>query len=88
MDLKPDEIICDKCNGQGDLGMNSGTATIKIKGQTTDIPFNLKVLKCDKCYGAGKLDWIEAVVGRKQEFEPWYPSAGFKRGTINAIKTK
>jgi len=44
MDLKPDEIICDKCNGQGDLGMNSGTATIKIKGQTTDIPFNLKVI--------------------------------------------
>ena len=32
---------------------------------------------CPKCYGTGKLDWIENIVGRNMDYEIWYPLAGF-----------
>jgi DnaJ-class molecular chaperone len=55
MDLKPGEIICDKCKGEG----------------TIFYPYNKQIrwCECRKCQGDGKVDWIENVVGKeKQDF--------------------
>ena len=89
MDLKPGEVLCNKCNGVGDLGMHHSIGNIKINGQLEEVPSNLIVLECDKCFGVGKLDWIENVVGSKAgDYKPWYAPAGFTKGKINAIKTR
>jgi DnaJ-class molecular chaperone len=48
MDLKPGEFICDQCNGTGHY---------------VEYYYGQSDTWCDKCYGAGKLDWIENVVG-------------------------
>ncbi len=51
MDLKPGEELCDKCKGVGAI----------LKDIHTDSPSqNL----CLKCFGRGKLDWIENIVGK------------------------
>lgn len=47
MKLKEGEYICDKCNGRGN-----------IPTRNPDV-----VIKCPKCFGKQKLDWIENVVG-------------------------
>jgi DnaJ-class molecular chaperone len=53
MELNPGEIICDQCNG-------TGKEYIGVPIPRGDIYNN-----CPKCQGVGKLDWIEAVVGKK-----------------------
>jgi len=52
------EVKCPKCKGTGKI-------TVKLKGiekhgisEITDFP-------CSKCNSAGKLDWIENIVGVK-----------------------
>lgn len=45
------EIVCDKCNGWGNL---------YSKGDERHI------IRCNKCWGVGKLDWIEKAVGKKE----------------------
>ena len=78
MDLKPGDIICPDCKGTGyDLKIN-------------DYPFGYKMHPhCDKCNGEGKLDWIEAVVGKRNSiYEPWFAPHGIRRGQINEIKTR
>jgi DnaJ-class molecular chaperone len=47
--LKEGEIICPKCNGTG--GIESGSLRDAAK-------------TCRKCFGDGKLDWIEAAMGK------------------------
>lgn len=47
--LGPGEYFCPKCKGKG---------KIKLKNQKTS-------LQCSKCYGYGKLDWVEKVMGKK-----------------------
>ena len=32
---------------------------------------------CNKCNGTGKLDWVEAVVGKKNNLHPYEPEKGF-----------
>ena len=73
MDLNPDEIKCDQCNGTG-----------------YDLKINMtKYLNCLKCQGTGKLDWIEAVVGKRNSvYEPWFAPHGIRRGQINEIKSR
>jgi len=87
--LKEGEIICPKCDGRG--------THISYIGD----PRDLKVLPiiCPKCRGAGKLDWVENVVGKKKDFigesifylfsaapsKVWYVSHNF--GTTGVIVT-
>ncbi|MGD2072670.1 MAG: hypothetical protein PVG65_04185 [Candidatus Thorarchaeota archaeon] len=43
------EVICDKCNGWGSLFTDDNNHSIQ----------------CNKCWGEGKLDWIEKATGKK-----------------------
>lgn len=80
MDLNPGEIICKECKGTG--------YDLKIPEQEYEQAYYIKHCKCSKCYGVGKLDWIEAVVGKKQDSYMWFtPTPGYRRGRINEIKT-
>lgn len=57
MELKPGEMICDACDGEGN------TSWIELP---TGLPEpDIFSGTCDKCHGFGKLDWIENVVGKK-----------------------
>lgn len=47
--LKPGEMVCNKCDGRCYLPIEN-----TISGYR----------KCSKCFGAGKLDWIENIVGK------------------------
>jgi hypothetical protein len=51
--LKEGEVICDKCNGDGYDSDISPTSFFK--------------LKCEKCQGKKKVDWISNITGIKQE---------------------
>ena len=59
-DLEEGEVICNKCNGKR-----------KIE---TDKPkwWQLRLTEveslCPKCFGDGKLDWIENAVGKKRPY--------------------
>jgi len=77
-ELKTGEIKCDKCNGSG----------IYVKEFEYRVPGEKIMTACDKCCGTGKLDWIEVVVGKKIFDVIWYRPHGYKRGTINEIKTR
>ncbi len=55
MKLKKGEVICSNCNGSGN------------RAKWDQIPDYYKCyLVCDKCQGVGKLDWVEAIVGKKK----------------------
>ena len=58
MILNPGEIICDKCNGKKTFPV------LPVLNRITHI--HITEVKCPKCKGTGKLDWIENVVGKKQ----------------------
>jgi len=58
-DLQDGEVVCSKCNGKRQI--------------KTDKPpwwrLNFKELEiCSKCWGDGKLDWIENVIGKKKPY--------------------
>ncbi len=57
MKLEPGEVTCDQCKGTGKPNNNE----IDYKQQYVTYPW-----VCDKCNGSGKLDWIEAVVGKRK----------------------
>lgn len=50
MDLEEGEMVCDRCNGTGNFPVSDD-------GQNCAI--------CSKCWGEGKVDWIENIMGRK-----------------------
>lgn len=58
MNLKQSEVICDKCKGTG--------YDLKIPQVENNETYYQNHYPCDKCQGDGKLDWIEAVVGKKK----------------------
>jgi DnaJ-class molecular chaperone len=47
--LAPGEYFCPKCNGKG---------IIQLKNKKIN-------LECSKCYGYGKLDWVEKAMGKR-----------------------
>lgn len=49
------EFICEPCKGTG----CHGALTKDVKDP--------RFLHCPKCYGTGKLDWIENIVGKKAD---------------------
>jgi len=52
--LEEGEIICDRCNGTGDAGDNKFPGAWRSWEPT-----------CNKCWGTGKLNWIENVFGKE-----------------------
>ena len=60
--LEPGEMICDKCDGIGDIESSEYIKTVDTK----------KVEKyrviCPKCHGHGKLDWVENALGGKRNY--------------------
>jgi len=51
LDPEKGEVICEKCDGKG----------------TRRKPGHISLLEiCPTCNGAGKLDWVENVTGRKR----------------------
>jgi len=57
MKLEKGEVICDKCNGYGYTTFN------EQRGKN----FYPMKSECTKCFGEGKLDWIEIIVGKRKE---------------------
>jgi len=55
--LEDGEIICSQCHGTGKPNNNK----INYKDPFLRVPKD-----CDKCYGSGKLDWIENIVGKEK----------------------
>lgn len=53
IELKEGERFCTKCDGKGCIPIK------KKEGLRT------VMLKCDKCLGDGKIDWIEEAIGKK-----------------------
>ena len=45
------EVLCKECKGEGLVRVNKRPHAVKSM--------------CNKCFGAGKLDWIEVVVGKR-----------------------
>ena len=58
MELKDGEVLCDKCEGDGEI-------------KYTDEKFFIRKRTCEKCYGDGKLDWLENITGKKEPL-PWF----------------
>lgn len=60
--LEPGEMICDKCDGIGDIESENFIRNVDTK----------KVEKyrliCPKCHGPGKLDWVENALGGKRNY--------------------
>jgi len=55
MQLKPGEVLCDRCNGSGE---NYDPEFVEIWGITD----------CPKCWGKGKLNWVDNIVGIKDPY--------------------
>ena len=80
MKLEPGDIVCDQCKGIGHPNNN------KID-YNSSYYFNSPHV-CDKCNGTGKLDWIEAIVGKhksKQFKVNWSTSEQLYGHDINPI---
>jgi len=56
--LKEGEIICPKCNGSG--GIDDGCLDEEL------------IKTCGKCFGDGKLDWIEAAMGKPSRMKMYF----------------
>lgn len=59
-DLKEGEIVCNKCGG-------TGRAAVKLDKPT----INVTLICCPKCFGRGKVDWIENIIGTKRHLFNW-----------------
>jgi hypothetical protein len=60
--LEDHEVLCPRCNGTG-------------KGETHTAGDFVITPECRKCYGEGKLDWIERIVGKPRRlFGEWHSS--------------
>ena len=53
IELKPGEVICDRCNG-------TGKNIIQPIGDFLECPW------CPKCHGAKKVDWISNAIWKKE----------------------
>lgn len=58
-------MICDKCEGTGHFGFEVEIQEYNMRGMVHRIPTNKTYNTCEKCQGAGKVDWVENVVGKK-----------------------
>lgn len=65
VDLKPGEMICSECKGKRFI-----TKVYIPPNQFGKPKEKTDINTCPKCYGAGKVDWVENIVGKKQDFIP------------------
>ena len=56
VDLKEDKIVCDKCRGTG-----------RTEVRRNHLNYDYLTGTCHKCFGKGKLDWIENITGAKMK---------------------
>jgi len=64
IDLKEGEIICDRCNGTGYRDISNIPVRYNRK---TGLPF-FESTSCTICKGTGKLDWIDNVFGKEDDY--------------------
>lgn len=65
-DLEEGEVICSKCNGKRRI--------ITDKPKWWQLRLTEIESLCPKCFGDGKLDWIENAVGKKRPY--WTHGSG------------
>lgn len=58
IELGPGDVLCNECDG-------SGYTIVENENKTNAVFEQLNII-CPKCYGRGKLDWIENIVGRQK----------------------
>lgn len=68
--LKEGEIICPKCNGTG--GIDDGYLDEDL------------IKTCGKCYGDGKLDWIELAMGKPSSMKR-YSTRDFNQTMLDFV---
>ena len=57
--LEKGEEFCPKCGGYG---------TVPISRDRSNLSRSVKnTLTCDRCFGEGKLDWIEMAMGKRYQ---------------------
>ena len=56
--LKDGETICPVCNGNGEY------TTVDVNENGIISQYNT----CKKCLGHGKLDWVEVIVGKRNQY--------------------
>lgn len=72
MKLEAGEVICDICEGSG---------SYPKKFVTLEDPY---YVRCYKCLGTGKLDWVEMCMGKKEKCHYVKPGVyTFSFGTNN-----
>jgi DnaJ-class molecular chaperone len=66
--LLSDEVVCDKCNGTGlDLS----------KLPISDHSYSSISNQCNKCYGTGKVTWLENVLGKENPYVKYGSGYGY-----------
>ena len=63
-DLQIGEVICSQCNGKRRIKTDKPSWWV--------VRFKAVESLCPKCWGDGKMDWIENVIGKKR---PYYHSS-------------
>lgn len=67
-------IICDKCNGKGGYKIATrnhiNVQGSFVKNEVIPTTYEASWTTCNKCLGEGKLDWIEAIVGKNDNVIP------------------
>jgi len=66
MDLNPGEVICPKCNGNM-VYYFQNISEIKFGKTIQKVPGKIEAVNCSKCFGSGKLDWVEVIVGKRYD---------------------
>jgi DnaJ-class molecular chaperone len=54
--LNEGEEFCKKCHGEG---------MVTLKKIGSGMFSKKRVLVCNKCFGTGKLDWVEEAIGKR-----------------------
>jgi len=55
--LKEGEVFCSRCHG---VGINNRINLKTLRG-------SVRQIICKKCFGEGKLTWLENIVGKKKD---------------------
>jgi len=68
VELLPGEELCPKCKGKGETYNHHTNWAVKWQ-------------MCDRCWGDGKLDWIEMAMGKP---EPFFGSSSSSSSSISS----